>query len=417
MNFLRMRERLRGSLFIFIIQSAVLLLLLERWWPTFNGLGPSIWISMLLVGAAAAAIAATRESARIEAEARPVTEVSPRSQFGIVVLHWGADVLTLSIIPTVMASSVAYLLVAAFGYGYFDWGYPLYALLFGIAMVLLGKVAARLFAGRVIAPLVAFVLAVYAWMYTIVTSAHADTWTMFDRAALLFVVLLAALLFVGLLLAYRASEKRAAAVAGLTLVGFVALVFIGGSIHVYNYPRVPTADPECVTVASDSICVWPEDEPLLPGLVAQLERAQALEAAAGIERPSIVFAEPGYDGASRGGHRMTVAPVEGGASLRSAQGFVAPAVDTHTGFPQCVDGNSTGEDFDRHFQVADLMTAYVIGDMADDSWATSSPEMDAWRLQVGQVLEEWPEADRVAWLGDQLAHYNEYCEFSGEIAQ
>ena len=114
MNFLRMRERLRGSLFIFIIQSAVLLLLLERWWPTFNGLGPSIWISMLLVGAAAAAIAATRESARIEAEARPVTEVSPRSQFGIVVLHWGADVLTLSIIPTVMASSVAYLLVAAF---------------------------------------------------------------------------------------------------------------------------------------------------------------------------------------------------------------------------------------------------------------------------------------------------------------
>ena len=415
MSFLRIKERLRGSLFLVIIQGAVLLLLLGRWWPTFNGLGPSVWISMLLVGAVAAAISASRESDRIKSERRPVTEATLRSQFGIVLLHWGADVLTLSIIPSVTASGIAYASVAAGGYGYLDWGYPLYAVLFGNGMVLLGKVSARVFDGRVIAPLVAFMLAAYAWMYTIVTSAHADTWASFDPAALILAVLLIVLLFAGLALACTGGERRSAAVGGLTLAGFIAVVFVGGSVHVYNYPRVPTEDPQCVTVAADSICVWPEDAPLLPGLVAQLERAQALEVAAGIERPGLVFAEPGYDGASRGSDGVTVAPVEGSASLRSAQGFVAPAVDTHTGFPQCVDGNSSGEAFERHFQVADLMTAYVMGDMTDDSWATSSPDMDAWRHRVGQILEEWSEADRVAWLGEQLAHYNEYCEFSGEI--
>lgn len=411
-----MTDRLRASLAIAIIHGVALLLLFGRWWPTFNDLGPAVWLSTLPAAAIIAAVSTVRESARLEAEARPVTETSPRSRFTIVLLHWGADVLTLAFIPTCAVVILSYSAVGLFGFGYLDWGYPLYSLLFAVTVVLLGKVLARVFVGRLLAPLVAVIIAVFSWMYTIVTGAHSPTWMVFDPAALVIVACLAALLFGGLLLVQITRGRQTVTVASITIAIFVLFVFFGGSIHVYNTPRTPTADPVCTPVGEDEICVWPEDEPLLPGLAEQLRRAQALETAADIERPALVFAEPGYDRASDGPNRATVSPGEGEASLRSAQGFLEPALETHTGHPSCVGVNSAGDEFDRHFQVADLMTAYVMGDMTDDSWATSNPEMDAWRLQLGEALAEWSEDDRVRWLGEQLANYNENCEFSGEIA-
>lgn len=276
---------------------------------SFNGISGVMWAPTTWLTGVCAAAAAIRQARRRRAAARAVGATSPRRTAVLTLRVYGHDALVLALVPTIVAVAVV-LGVGAFTAlgGRLEWGYALVALLVCLVGVMIGEAVGIILDHAIIAPAVAFLVAVFVGLYGIYGSREIDTWSGFRGLALVFLGVIVLVLLAAAILGVRRvpeSMDRVAPVAGVGVV--VALAVLIGPVPLSGGMREATeADSVCEPAGSDTLCLWREDEYKRPTLAAQIERLAHVAAAAGVERTPGVYVEPGLMVNAPGGVRDIV---------------------------------------------------------------------------------------------------------------
>lgn len=378
---------------------------------SFNGISGVMWAPTTWLTGVCAAAAAIRQARRRRAAARAVGATSPRRTAVLTLRVYGHDALVLALVPAVVAVAVV-LGVGAFTAlgGRLEWGYALVALLVCLVGVMIGEAVGIILDHAIIAPAVAFLVAVFVGLYGIYGSREIDTWSSFEWFAFTFLGVLLLVLLAGALLGTRripGRPDRLAAGAGVAVV--VAFVLIIGPVPLSGGMREATeADSVCEPAGSHTLCLWREDEYKRPTLAAQIERLDAVAEAAGIDRSPGVYAEPGLMvGASE--DTLSIIPHGGDKNSWPAAHFLAWY------FMDDRDAECAGSD--DHLLVRDLLANTLYGDLSYSGFATGSPEADLYRNALLDSLGAMSDAEAQDWMARQLRTHLDTCSLDlGEVA-
>lgn len=369
---------------------------------SFNGWSGLIWSPTIWLIGVCAAAASVRQARRRRAAERAIGATTPRTIVGLSLRAYVHDALVLAILPTLAATAVVFAVgLGMVEGGRLEWGYVAVAALSCLTGVLVGEVTALVIPHSIVAPVLAFAVAVYLSLYGLYGVREVDTWNAFD--SFVFVVLgvtTALLLGAALVGAGRVPRTSDRVLPAAAIVAVMVGVFAIGPVQLSGGTReAAESDARCESAGSDTLCLWPQDEFKRPTLTAQLRRLATVRDIAGVDDSPHVYAEPGLI-------------VQGADNVRLVQAIGGEKnswVSAHFFAWQFIGDGTAHCDAAENFLVNDLLANTVYGDLSYDGFRSNDPESDRIRAELVESLGDVSDQEALEWMGGLLGHYLQTC--------
>lgn len=391
----------------------------DRWIDSWYGV--SVWISLpvLYVGAFIAAAAADLDLERHRGTLTTLVSVTARPAYLPRVTTWIARGITLVVLPQIVTTIVLVSVAAGSPTNQsLMWSYQAISLALGFGFLACGVIVGALTASRVMAPLLAAVIAFGIFQYIEIIPIVIKPWLMPHPTHVALIMCAVVLIMVSGELLHRVRDRvrqgkprrGLVATASVVLVS-AAATFGAGELLPSEQLRPLPGDGACLSTNNGNlVCAWRDDHHLLATWRDMAHRYEDLTAHLPPEQQHIMITEPQLALPDDDATVITVEPLEQGDNghymvAQTIANSLVATCDTTREFTQ--------DEEARHIVltigILDVATTYL-SELPAPPYVVSPGDdtFDAAHAVVTDVLAR-DQADQLEWIHSALTERNELC--------